>query len=148
MFSREIKSESNANEIALTSKKWRDRNGNFTGDPLRGLSLTWLHLILCAITCLNSNKRWKYVYMCLLPSSSSFLKREWWDKSYTRTWEKFKIGRWYNHSPGPRVLFGFGTCDMTPLNGGILEVYHVNVSTHVWLTIFKWPSKLRSFSYP
>jgi len=42
--------------------------------PLRGLSLTWLYLILCAIACLKSkNKRWKYVYRCLFPSSFSFL---------------------------------------------------------------------------
>jgi len=46
-----------------------------------------------------------------LPSSFFFLKREWWDKSYTRTWGKYKIRRWYNHSSRPRVLFGFGTCD-------------------------------------
>jgi len=58
----------------------------------------------------NKNERWKYVYICFLTSSLSFL-REWWDKSYTRAWVKYKIGRWYNHCPRPRVLFGFGTCD-------------------------------------
>ncbi|AES75788.1 hypothetical protein MTR_6g059640 [Medicago truncatula] len=36
---------------------------------------------------------------------------------------------------------------ITPLNGGILEVYVVNVSTHVWHTIFKGPLKLRTSSH-
>ena len=141
--------ESKASQIALTSEKWRDRNGDFTGDaPKRVEPNLVLSKFLC-YSLLNTGKikRWKYVYICVsLLLLSTNVSGE--IKSYTRTWVKYKIGRWYNQSSRPRVLFGFGTCDMTPLNGGILEVYHVNVSTHVWLTIFKWPSKLSTFSYP
>ncbi|KEH19516.1 hypothetical protein MTR_8g461980 [Medicago truncatula] len=46
LFSREIKSESNANQMALTSEKWRDRNGNFTGeDVVRWLIKSSLGLV-------------------------------------------------------------------------------------------------------
>jgi len=33
-----------------------------------------------------------------------------------------KIGWWHNHSAIPRVVLGFGTCDITPLNGGLLKL--------------------------
>jgi len=33
MFSSEIISESNVNQIALISEKWCDRNGDFNADP-------------------------------------------------------------------------------------------------------------------
>ena len=67
-------SESNANQMALTSEKWRDRNGDFTGEPHKRVKP---NLVLPKLLCYNLlkikiNKRWKYVYICL-PSSFFFL---------------------------------------------------------------------------
>jgi len=87
----------------LIPENHEHRNGDFTRDQnfLSGLSPSYLSLLVLYY-CLYT--LWIRVYLFTL-------KREWWDKSYTRTWGKYKIGRWYNHSPRPRVLFGFGTCD-------------------------------------
>jgi len=66
---------------------------------LSGLHLTCLSLYLCLLLLTPC----KYVPKCLFFSIC--------DKLYTQAWGKFKIGRWYNHSSMPRVLFGIGTCD-------------------------------------
>jgi len=121
----------------MTRQKWRLHWG-----LIRGLSLTQLYLIYGAITYLTKTKikdgnTCIYVLLLLCPF---FVSGE--IKSYTQTWEKYKIGRWY-HSPRPRVLFGFGTCD-NPTQRRDFGSILVNVSTHVWHTIFEGLSKLRT----
>jgi len=97
----------------LIPENHEHRNGDFTGEFfLSGLRLTCLYLYLCFLLFIPC----KYMPKCL------FFEREWWDKLYTRAWEKYKIGRgkiivtYQEHS---WVLF---TCDITLLGEGLTKV--------------------------
>jgi len=102
----------------MARQKWRLHWG-----PLRGLSLTWLYLVLCAITCLKSKIKdgntCIYVSFLLLPP---FLKCEWWDKSYTPTWVKYKIGRGKIIVTYQEHSWALFTCDITVLGEGLTKV--------------------------
>jgi len=113
----------------MTWQKWRLHWG-----VIRGLGLTWLYLNFCAITCLTKNKRWKYGYICFLPSSFSFLQ-EWWDnKSFTRAWVKHKIGRGTVIVPYQERSCAMCACDITPLNGGLSNIMWRH-HEQLWLTL-------------